>query len=224
MKFEKIKLLNMKKTKLSKEDVQDLLDEYQSRLKKFEFYVEETVTAINKLEKSLATAKSENEKPAKRGRKPRAAKLDVKKKTKGAKRGRKPKKVAAALPKELKKRGRKPKAKKAKAPKKRGRKPTKKAPRNYKLSNWDNLLIKTLEEKKMALIKSEFVEAAKASTELVTPEMTPEQIEVKVTQSLHKLANKKKLVAKVKYYGKGFAYALKQWITRKGDLMTIYRR
>ena len=214
----------MKRTKLTKQDVKDLLDEYQSRLKKFEFYIEETVTAITKLEKNLLTAKDASEKPSRRGRKPKATKV-VKTKSKSAKRGRKPKRsLAAAAGGAVVKRGRKPKAKKAKALAKRGRKPTKKAPRNYKLSAWDNFILKTLEERKLALIKSEFVEAAKTATDLITPEMTPEQIEVKVTQTLHKLSNNKKLVKKVKYYGKGYAYALKEWITRKGELMTTYRR
>ncbi len=214
----------MKKSRLSKHDVRELLLEYQSRLKKYEFYIDETNTAIKKLEKSLHSETEEGEEPVKRGRKPKAA-LAAVKKTVGKKRGRKPKKaVAAELPKEPKKRGRKPKAKKVRIPKKRGRKPTKKAPRNFKLSAWDNFLLSTLAERKLSLIKQEFVEAALANPELATPEMTKEQVEIKVTQSLHKLSNKKNLIKKVKYYGKGYAYALKEWITRKGQLMTVYRR
>ena len=220
----------MKKARLSKNDVKDLLQEYQSKKKKYEFYLEETTTVIKKLEKALGTAKDEDEKPARRGRKPKVVKAAPKKRGRKAKRGRPKLAKAKRTVKVAKKVGRKPKAKlvskpaKVKVPKKRGRKPTKKAPRKFTLSNWDNFLIKTLGEKKLALIKSEFVDAAKHSSDLPVTSMTPEQVEIKITQALHKLSNKKGLIAKVKYYGKGYAYALKEWITRKGDLMTVYRR
>jgi len=219
----------MKKARLSKDDVKDLLQEYRSKRKKYEFYLDETDTAIKKLEKALSTSVEEDEKPVRRGRKPKAVKLAPKKRGRKPKRGPKPKAAKVRQSAKIaRKPGRKVRAKakpaKVKVPKKRGRKPTKKAPRKFTLSSWDNFLIKTLNDKKLALIKSEFVEAAKLSADIVTAEMTPEQIEIKVTQSLHKLSNRKKIIAKVKYYGKGYAYALKEWITRKGDLMKIYRR
>jgi hypothetical protein len=228
----------MRKARLSKGDVRDLLQEYQSKRKKYEFYLEETDSAIKKLEKALGTAVDEDEKPTRRGRKPKVVKATPKKRGRKAKRGRpklakvKPftkvtrktrKKVAKKAVRKVKTRA-KVKLAKPKVLKKRGRKPSKKAPRKFTLSNWDNFLLKTLADEKLALIKSEFVDAAKHSSELATSGMTPGQIEIKITQSLHKLSNKKKLITKVKYYGKGYAYALKDWITRKGDLMKIYRR
>ena len=220
----------MKKARLSKDDVKDLLKEYASKRKKYEFYLEETDTAIKKLEKALAIAGDDDEKPVRRGRKRKAVKAAPKKRGRKAKRGRpklvKTKPAAKVTRKPARKIKAKAKAKpaKLKVPKKRGRKPSKKAPRKFTLSNWDNFLLKTLSDKKLALIKSEFVDAVKQSSALPAAAMTPGQIEIKVTQSLHKLSNKKKLIAKVKYYGKGYAYALKDWITRKGDLMKIYRR
>ncbi len=220
----------MKKARLSKNDVKDLLQEYQSKRKKFEFYLEETDIAIKKLEKALGTAVDEDEKPARRGRKPKAVKTALKKRGRKAKRGRpklaKNKRAAKVAKKPVKRAKAKISAKPAKVKvlKKRGRKPTKKAPRKFTLSNWDNFLIKTLSDKKLSLIKSEFVEAARLSKDIAIESLTPAQVEIKITQALHKLSNKKGLIAKIKYPGKGFAYALKEWITRKGDLMTIYRR
>ena len=219
----------MKKARLSKNDVNDLLLEYRSKKKKYEFYLDETDTAIKKLEKALGTAVDEDKKPARRGRKPKTVKAAPKKRGRKAKRGRtKLVKAKRGRPRVVKaKRGR-PKlaAKPAKitVPEKRGRKPTKKTVRKFTLSAWDNFLIKTLNDKNLALIKSEFVEAAKLSSDLGTSSMNPSQVELKITQSLHKLSNKKGLLIKVKYIGKGYAYALKEWITRKGDLMTVYRR
>lgn len=220
----------MKKARLSKNDVKDLLQEYHSKRKKFEFYLEETDIAIKKLEKALGTAVDEDEKPARRGRKPKAVKAASKKRGRKAKRGRPKLAKNKRATKITKKAVRKVKARisakpaKIKVPKKRGRKPTKKAPRKFTLSSWDNFLIKTLNDKKLALIKSEFVEAARLSKDLAIESMTPGQVEIKITQTLHKLSNKKGIIVKVKYPGKGYAYALKEWITRKGDLMTVYRR
>jgi hypothetical protein len=235
----------MKIPKLSKDEVLELLHEYQTALRKYEFYANETKEAIRKLEKRLAGAQVDEEtvkrkpgrpkkatKKNKPGRPKKTAILEksesetkIIKKGNVAKRRKSTAKKAAvkalaAKPgrkKKPAKRGRKP------APKKRGRKPTKKQPRNYKLSSWDILIMKALDDKKLALIKSEFVEAAKAEAEL-SKNMTDDQLNIKVSQSLHKLSGSRKRLVKVKYYGKGFAYALKEWVTRKGELMKQYRR
>jgi hypothetical protein len=220
----------MKKARLSKNDVKDLLQEYHSQRKKFEFYLEENGIAIKKLEKALGTAVDEDEKPVRRGRKPKAVKATPKKRGRKAKRGRpklaKNKRTAKVAKKTVKKAKAKISTKpaKIKIPKKRGRKPIKKAPRKFTLSTWDNFLLKTLNDKKLSLIKSEFVEVARLSKDIAIESLTPEQVEIKITQARHKLSNKKGFIVKVKYPGKGYAYALKEWITRKGDLMTIYRR
>ena len=48
------------------------------------------------------------------------------------------------------------------------------------------------------------------------------QIKTKLNASLHKLANKKALLAKVEHSGRGFAYALQEWVSKSGELPKKY--
>jgi hypothetical protein len=95
--------------------------------------------------------------------------------------------------------------------------------RRRKLSPWDQFIIDTLENKDRVLIMSEFLD-------IVTKDFAGAQglsetkIKSKLNAVFHKLANKKGNIIKVSFEGRGFAYALPQWLNSAGELKKKYRR
>ncbi|MCB0562755.1 MAG: hypothetical protein KDD01_00095, partial [Phaeodactylibacter sp.] len=92
---------------------------------------------------------------------------------------------------------------------------------NLRLSDWDEFVIKSLQSKQQALITKDFLEIAKANPDIKSGEA---QVKVKLNRSLHKLANKKGALVKVEHSGRGFAYALSEWVNNKGELPKKYAR
>ena len=96
----------------------------------------------------------------------------------------------------------------------------KKAPgRQERLSPIDNLVIESLKGQQKALITSEFVDIIKQNPSIKSGEA---QVKVKLNRSVHKLANKKGMLVKVEYPGRGYAYALNEWVNNKGELPKKY--
>ncbi len=91
----------------------------------------------------------------------------------------------------------------------------------YRLSYWDKFVIESLRAKGKSLIASDFVDIAKEDPDIKEGEA---QVKVKLNRSLHKLSNKKDLLEKVEYSGRGYAYALPEWLDKKGDLPKKYAR
>lgn len=108
-------------------------------------------------------------------------------------------------------------------PKKRGRKPNQKVG-GYRLSEWDNLIINGIKSADRALIKSELLELAFAKNNAEKLGMDEQELNVKISQSLHKLANRRDDLVKVSFPGRGFAYAIPSWMTNKGELPRKYMR
>lgn len=108
-------------------------------------------------------------------------------------------------------------------PKKRGRKPNQKVG-GYRLSEWDNLIIDGIKSADRALIKSELLELAFAKNKDEKLGMDEQELNVKISQSLHKLANRRDDLVKVSFPGRGFAYAIPSWMTNKGELPRKYMR
>jgi hypothetical protein len=82
-------------------------------------------------------------------------------------------------------------------------------------------VINSLKARQQALITKDFIEIAKDNPEIKSGEA---QVKVKLNRSLHKLANTKELLEKVEYSGRGYAYALKEWVNSKGLLPKKYAR
>lgn len=84
--------------------------------------------------------------------------------------------------------------------------------RNFPLSEWDKLIINTLQESGKVMINQEIydsiVDELKAR-ELFRDEM---KAKAKLNQSLVKLANRRGDLIKVRFEGRGFAYALPEWM------------
>lgn len=226
----------MEYTKLTPLEVRDLINKYQSDLRKLEFQTLRTQALIKELENfaadaeealSLEEAKIE-ELPAAGTEKLRTPSADAAPKKKAEA---KPEKAKTKTKSKGKKRGR-PKGSTSK--KKPGRPPKKKTTEDkkqdsptkssspeagYRLSDWDQFVIDRLKEVQSAMTTSDFADAAVKDESIDSGEA---QIKVKLNRSLHKLANKKNLLVKVEHSGRGFAYALSDWLNNKGELPKKY--
>ncbi|MCB9291436.1 MAG: hypothetical protein H6560_29305 [Lewinellaceae bacterium] len=235
-------------------EIEDLLNQYRSDLRKLEYQIHKTQTVIQELEAQAAEAEEALSREEAKAL-PSAKKAKAPAKTRKGKRGpgRPPKAQAAASPKpdtqeetteetktpETKARGRKGSAGKKATGKKRGpgRPPKSKSAESspkttkkersekkgagYRLSEWDQFVINSLKEKQQAMITQDFLDIAKAAPDIKSGEA---QIKVKLNRSLHKLANKKEALVKVEHPGRGYAYAMKEWLNNKGELPKKFAR
>lgn len=238
----------MKKLNLSPEDAQDLIQSYKSDLRKLEFEVERIKSAIEILEKGKRSEAGEAA-PRKRGRPRKQVEVVIaEKKTTTGKRGRKPSatkkaenKTSVAKTKNTEKTAAKTSRKKtsekavktgaAKKAETKQAKEKKKATvvkkeRKKRTSlvaeAWDNFILNTLKNHGKAMIKSELLEASKASP--LAEGMNEKQIGQRLAQSIHKLSNVTKAIAKTFHLGRGHAFALKEWIDKNGNLLPQYQR
>ncbi len=235
----------MEFTHLTPLEVKDLINKYRSDLRKLEYQTLKTKGIINELERYASNAEEAlsleeanvQELPAAPAEQ---ASADVSEQESAAPAEAKPETAEAAKPK----RATKPKGKAA--PKSTDKKPAKKKPgrpkgstnksksttpankaagskdkepSGYRLSDWDQFVINKLEEKSSALTTSDFADLAKEDPSIKSGEA---QIKIKLNRSLHKLANKKGLLSKVEYSGRGFAYAKAEWLNSKGNLPKKY--
>lgn len=211
-------------------EIRDLISKYQSDLRKLQFQTHKVNQIILELQnyassaeepyaieepqlrelpsassanKDTATTDSATAAPAKQQRKTR--------KGTGVK---PPSSRGPGRPKKKRGPGRPPKAKKKSTPKQEKGK-------GYRLSEWDLFVMNSLDKESKALITGDFVELAKADDSI---KLGPTDIKIKLNRSLHKLANKKGLLVKVEYDGRGYAYAKQEWLNSKGDLPKKYAR
>ncbi|MCO6479589.1 MAG: hypothetical protein J5I94_23340 [Phaeodactylibacter sp.] len=241
-------------------EIEALLTQYRSDLRKLEYQVHQTQAIIQELEKQAAevqealafeeskalpsaekakAAPSAESKPkkAKRGPgRPRKTKTAATKETAAAKEEAPKAEEKAAEAEKTAAKGKSPKS--APGKKKGAGRPRKSAgaqktgktakkdaaekkERGYRLSEWDKFVVDSLKTKQQALITKDFVDIAKANPDIKSGEA---QIKVKLNRSLHKLSNKKGSLVKVEHSGRGFAYALSEWVNNKGELPKKYAR
>ena len=93
--------------------------------------------------------------------------------------------------------------------------------KGYRLSHWDNFVMDCLEQKQTALISADILDMAGKSESI---QADANEIKIMLNRSLHKLANKKGLLVKVEYDGRGFAYAPAGWLNSRGELPKKYAR
>ena len=135
--------------------------------------------------------------------------------------------AAAVAP--AKRRGRPAKAKGSTTEKKVTKprqKKTKKKDRSsgYRLSEYDLLVFKALEETGSAMINSEIVSFIEADQLAKGEAADADQIQTMVVRSLQKLANRRDDIRKVPFEGRGMAYALPAWLNGKGELKRKHSR
>jgi len=90
-------------------------------------------------------------------------------------------------------------------PKSSGASPKRKS---HKLSEWDQIMIRSLEKAGAPLRKADLDEAFKRHPLAKQSKMSAEDVYIKVARVIHKLANVRKMLKKVNVEGKGYAYAL----------------
>ena len=164
--------------KLSKEELQQLIDAYRTELRLLTYRTKQVTGQLKGLAKEERTAKPKKGpgRPAKKA----AGKRGRPVKKAAGKRGGPAKKVAG----------------------KRGR-PAKKAG-GYRLNVWDEIVLKTLRGKKKAGVFSDFFGAAKRTS--AARGLSQKDLYARINQSLHKLANKRGAIKKVEHEGRGFGY------------------
>lgn len=94
----------------------------------------------------------------------------------------------------------------------------------YPLSEWDKSIFEILKEENQVLISAEILDklAAKAKEKGIFK--NDEDTKVKLNQHLVKLANRRGDLKKVKHKGRGFAYALPEWVDDRGHAKKEYKR
>lgn len=192
-----------------------LVNDYESDLRQLQFRVEHTKNLIRDLKSAIPAIEAEEKAqatqvvelasvsvespvsdpaPAKRRGRPKAK--------------RKAKATEGAAPK-----ARKSGKGKAASPKK-----------GYRLSETDQLIMKALDEGGRAMISSDLQEYIEAAKQAAGETVNSEDIALKISRSLQKLANRRDDLIKVPYEGRGKAYALPNWINNAGDLKNKHRR
>jgi len=238
----------MIKSRLTSGEIQDLINRYNSDLKKLEFQVEDiklTIAGLEKLMNSVAIREKASFAKVKTKKtkiqtltKPKKATSAVKaksatkskQKTKPTPKGKAKtaknikvakKAVVKAVPKTKAKVTAKLKPKKITS---KGAVLASSGKKGYKLSDWDNYVIQSISESGKVRITSEILESVKNKMAAAGRKVTDFEVRNKVTRSLQKLVNNRGDLAKVSYEGKGLAYALPAWLEAKGKVSSEFAR
>lgn len=239
----------MKKITLSKEEIEDLKDLYQSEIDRAQRRIDSLKSILRKIEKGDLGDEQDAALPKKRGRKPKVK--EATEPTAPKKRGR-PKKIAAdadksIIVKEPKKRGRKPKVNsetkpekqkkerkrivkknvKTSPPKKRGRKP-KSLNKGLKPTiggekiKWSDLIIDIFKSNDKLLQAKELAVAALEKLQL--PEVEKNRTRMAVATNLTKLSKYEKKILKYSRPDDKIAYyGLAEWFHEDGTLKPEYQ-
>lgn len=239
----------MKKITLSKEEIEDLKDLYQSEIDRAQRRIDSLKSILKKIEKSDLGNENDLAAPKKRGRKPKVKEASEPTATK--KRGR-PKKIAtevdkSVISKEPKKRGRKPKVNpetkaeeqkkehkkitkkkiKTSAPKKRGRKPKTlnkglKPKIGGEKIKWNDLIMDIFKSNDKLLQAKELTVAVLEKLQL--PEIEKDRTRMAVATNLTKLTKyEKKLLKHFRPNNKIAYYGLAEWFNEDGTLKPEYQ-
>lgn len=114
--------------------------------------------------------------------------------------------------------------KKKPGPKKGSKRPEKDA-KGYRLSDWDQFVLDTLAQEDRLLSKAELDQHAEKWVAESGKEVSAEDRYNKIARVLHKLANRHERIKKFNTPGRGYSYALPEWFfTSSGELKTKYRK
>ncbi len=96
--------------------------------------------------------------------------------------------------------------------------------RATKFSEWDQFVIGTIKTAGYPLLSTELLGFAGKQNSVSGKPMSAADLKNKVARSLHKLANVKKMLAKVKAPGRGFYYATKNMMESKNKVKKEFKR
>ena len=201
----------MANLKLASSDIKQLLATYESKQRQLQFELEQTKRMIRNFKSALPNLEAAE-----------AAQIaSIAEATAVIEEIAIP--AAAAAPK---KKGRKPRAAstitQAVAPHKSSKKTSKKdRSTGNRLSEYDLLVFKALEDTGAAMLTAEITDFIVASQ---GKDADAAKVQVMVVRSLQKLANRRDDIRKVSYDGRGRAYALPNWVNGKGELKRKHAR
>lgn len=96
--------------------------------------------------------------------------------------------------------------------------------KGYRLSNWDNFIMDSIREANRLMVNSELMDLAKAKIKKEKTSMSDMMLHGKLNRSIHKLANKRAMLIKTEYPGKGNAYGLPEWMDEKKQIRPEYKK
>jgi len=214
----------MKKSKLTKSQIKDLIEDYKSEVEKLNYRLANVKETLKSLRADLKTAPDDTKPATKKttAKKPGRPKKAATAEKATAKKPGRPKKAATAEKATAKKPGRPKKAataEKATATKtgakdKRGRKPI--------VTAWDKFVKEAIEEAKKALHSAALFEAVKKKAQAAKLYDNDAKVKARINATLQKLVNRKKELAKFKHTGRGYAYGLPSW-GKGGKLKAEYK-
>ncbi|MCB0683730.1 MAG: hypothetical protein KDC32_22930 [Saprospiraceae bacterium] len=93
----------------------------------------------------------------------------------------------------------------------------------YRLSDWDTMILDGLASRQKVMISADLLELGKKKVANENLGLDEKQIQGKINRSLQKLANKRGVLSKTDYPGKGHAYGLAEWADPSGEIRKKYQ-
>lgn len=190
----------MKKTQLSSSEIQDLINRYNSELKKLEFQVDEVNLTLSELENLLADVEG-REQTAIEKVQSKTSKIAISDERGGSGRGRSAMVAESDVTRPEK---------------------SNTVKKGYKLSFWDEYVIKSILKSNRAIITQEIIESVQEQAAQAGVRTNLDEVKKRVIRSLQKLVNRRGDLVKVAFKGKGYAYAMPEWLTPRGKLDKNY--
>lgn len=94
----------------------------------------------------------------------------------------------------------------------------------YRLSKWDHFILDSLRATNITLVNSDLFKLATQQVKEDGSGLSEVQLRGKLNRSIHKLTHRRGILIKVPYEGKGYAYALSNWVDEGGNLLEDYKR
>ncbi len=92
----------------------------------------------------------------------------------------------------------------------------------HELGDWDQLMIKSIHEAKQPLINAELLDIAMDTA--LGKKIGAKEARLMISRTIHKLVNRKSILKKVDYDGRGNAYATEGMVNANGKVKKEYKR
>lgn len=209
----------MNKLSLSRSELQELIGRYYSEVRKLSYQLQKTQKTIQELQVEL------NQKPA--FDIPEIPSVSIANITKGKVINQQtdiaPKAEAVSEEPTNKRRGR-PSKNIDSSGKRKSILNTNGKKRGYKLSETDNFVMRQLNDFQKPLIAAEIIYLAEEDAKAKGEQFDLDDFKIKLNRSIHKLANRRGDILKLRYEGRGFSYALPEWTSKDGKLKKKFSR
>lgn len=208
----------MNKLSLSRSELQELIGRYYSEVRKLSYQLQKTQKTIQELEAEL------NQKPVfDMPAIPNVPSATTEKATVKVEAEKAP--AAEAISEEPAKRRRgRPSKNGGSSAKKKSILKTDGKRKGYKLSETDNFVMGQLHHFQKPLIAAEIIDLAEEEANERGEKFDLADFKIKLNRSIHKLANRRGDILKLRYEGRGFSYALPEWTSKDGKLKKKFSR